>query len=236
MRMRWSPADIETLLFRGAWFSTLPLTLRRELLAHARLKRFKRGGTIYNQGDPPRGLWAVLEGGLSFSKIGGSGNEVIYHVGGPGMWFGMLSCLTGIHLGLTVTATTDTTMLWIRRADVEHIAHHEPRHVLRLLRLPLSRAIDLLDLVEHIARPNPTSRVASTLLMLWQQRTQEDPQAINAPLRVTQSHLATMTALSRQSVSRVLHEISARGAISVGFRQVTVLDAGLLEQIGNITV
>ena len=191
---------------------------------------------IYNQGDPPRGLWAVLEGGVCFSKIGGSGNEVIYYVGGPGMWFGMLGALTGIPLGLTVTATTDTTILWIRRVEVERIAHQEPRAVLRLLRLPLSRVVDLLDVVEHITRPNPTSRVAATLLMLWQQRTQEDSLAASAPLRVTQSHLATMTALSRQSVSRSLHEIAAHNVITVGFRQLTVLDHQGLEKLANTPI
>ena len=162
MRVRWSPGDIEALLFRGAWFSTLPVDAAPRALAHARLKRFKRGAAIYNQGDPPRGLWAVLEGGVCFSKIGGSGNEVIYHVGGPGMWFGMLGALTGIPLGLTVTAATDTTMLWIRRVEIDRIVHRSHAAVLRLLRLPLSRAVDMLDVVEQVARPNPTSRVAAT--------------------------------------------------------------------------
>ena len=233
MRMRWSPADIEALLIRGAWFAELPVLLRRELLGYARLKRFKRGAAICNQGDPPRGLWAVLEGSVCISKTGGSGNEVIYHVGGPGMWYGMLCALTGIPLGLTVTAATDSTMLWIRRADIDRIVQHEPRNVLLLLRLPLSRAVDMLDVVEQVARPNPTSRVAARLLMLWQQRTREDPLAATAPLRVTQSHLAMMTALSRQCVSRVLHEIAADKAISLGFRQVTVLAADRLKQIAN---
>lgn len=175
----------------------------------------------------------MLEGSVCVSKIGGSGNEVIYHVGGPGMWFGMIGALTGIPLGLTMTAVTDSTMLWIRRADIDRMVQQEPRHVLQLLRLPLSRAVGILDMVEQVARPNPTSRVAATLLMLWRQRAQEDPLTATAPLRVTQSHLAAMTALSRQCVSRVLHEIAAHKAISVGFRQVTVLAADCLEEIAN---
>jgi CRP/FNR family cyclic AMP-dependent transcriptional regulator len=233
MRVRWSPAEIEVLLNRGAWFGELPLSLRRELLGYARVKRFKRGAAIYNQGDPPRGMWAVLDGSVCFSKIGGSGHEVIYYVGGPGMWFGMLGALTGLPLGLTVAAAIDSTMLWIRRADVDRIVQHEPRNVLPLLRASLSRAVDLIDAVEVVTRPSPTSRVAARLLMLWQQRTREDPLAANAPLRVTQSHLAAMTALSRQSVSRVLHEIAAHKAISVGFKEVTVLAPDRLEEIAN---
>ena len=42
-----------------------------------------------------------------------------------------------------------------------------------------------------------------------------------------------MTALSRQCVSRALHEIAADKTISLGFRQVTVLAADRLKQIAN---
>src|SRR5262245_22917415 len=41
----------------------LPAALRRELLARGQIKKFSRGAWIYLQGDPPRGLWAVLDGG-----------------------------------------------------------------------------------------------------------------------------------------------------------------------------
>ena len=42
-----------------------------------------------------------------------------------------------------------------------------------------------------------------------------------------------MTALSRQSVSRVLQELAEDGAVTVGFRQVTIVDPALLETIAN---
>ena len=140
---------------RGKWFAGLPAALRRELLARGGSRRFPRGSWVYLQGDPPRGLWAVLEGEISFSKVGASGTEVIYHVGGPGLWFGVLGVLTGLPLGLAITAMTELSLLFVRRKDVLQIIDDEPRHVLRLVRLPLERGIDLLDLVEHIVRPEP---------------------------------------------------------------------------------
>ena len=42
-----------------------------------------------------------------------------------------------------------------------------------------------------------------------------------------------MTGLSRQSVSRVLHELAEAGAVIVGFRQITIVDPLLLETIAN---
>ena len=41
-------------------------------------------------------------------------------------------------------------------------------------------------------------------------------------LRVSQAQLASMAALSRQSVSRVLGEFHAGGAIDIGFRRIVI--------------
>ena len=228
----WPPVGLRKHPDAGKWFAGLPASLRRELLAHGQIRRFRRGSWIYLQGDPPRGLWAVLEGEVAFSKVGGSGTEVVYHVGGPGLWFGVLGVLTGLPLGLAVTAVTDLTLLYVPRKDVLAIIDREPRHVLRLVRLPLERSIDLLDLVEHIVRPSPTSRVASRFSCLAHGDRSRQSVPVR-PLRVSQSQLAAMAALSRQSVSRVLQELSEDGAVTVGFRQITIVDPALLETIAN---
>ena len=230
---RLSPAERDAILMRSRWFAALPAPLRHELLDRSEIRTFRRGSWIYLQGDPPRGLWAILEGEVSFAKVGGSGSELLFHVGGPGLWFGVLGVLTGLPLGLEITAVTDATMLHVRRKHVLEIIEREPRHVLRLVRLPLTRGIELLELAEHIVRPSPRSRVASRLSLLWRLEREHDATAAGRPLRVSQSQVATMTALSRQSVSRVLHELAATGAIRVGFRQIAILDAELLDKIAN---
>lgn len=230
---RMSPAERDAILMRSRWFAGLPASLRRELLDHSEIRSFRRGTWIYLQGDPPRGLWAILEGDVSFSKVGGSGSEILFHVGGPGLWFGVLGVLTGLPLGLAITAVTDVTLLFVRRKDVTAIIEREPRYVLRLVRLPLERGVELLELAEHIVRPSPRSRVASRLALLRRMEAEHDVTATGRPLRVSQSQLAAMTALSRQSVSRVLHELAETGALTVGFRQISIVDPDLLDAIAN---
>jgi CRP-like cAMP-binding protein len=165
--------------------------------------------------------------------VGGSGTELLFHVGGPGLWFGVLGVLTGLPLGLAITAALDVTLLYVRRKDVMDILEREPRHVLRLVRLPLARGVDLLELAEHIVRPSPRSRVASRLALLRRIECEHDVAAAQRPLRVSQSQLAAMTALSRQSVSHVLHELAEAGALTVGFRQIAITDPELLDSIAN---
>jgi CRP/FNR family cyclic AMP-dependent transcriptional regulator len=230
---RFSATDCDALLMRGRWFAGLPASLRRELIGRGQVRHFPRGSWVYLQGDPPRGLWAVLEGELAFSKIGGAGSEVIYHVGGPGMWFGVVGAVTGIALGITVTALSDVIVWQVRRKELLELIEHEPHHVLPLLRLAASRAKDLLDLVEQIVRPSPRSRVAARLLLLHRIEAEHDTITGGRSLRVSQQQLALMTALSRQSISRVLHELAETGAVDVGFRRIGIRDPDALAAIAN---
>ena len=228
-----SPSERDAILMRGRWFAGLPASLRRELLDRSEVRTYRRGAWIYMQGDPPRGLWGIVEGDVSFSRIGGNGSELLYHVGGPSMWFGVLGILTGMPMPLSVTAVTDVAMLFIRRSDILAMLDREPRHTLRLVKLPLMRGLDLIELAEHIVRPTPRSRVASRLLLLARMADDEDSAGHERPLRISQSQLAQMTALSRQSVSRVLHELAAAGAITPGFRVVEIKNPQLLEALAS---
>ena len=209
---------------RSKWFAGLSAELRRALIDGATIRSFPRGAWIYVQGDPPRGLWAVVEGEISFSKVGAGGHEVGYHVAGPGFWFGVFGVISGLPLNLAVTAVTEAKLLFVPRKAVQVILDREPRYALQLLRLPFSRAPELLDLVEQITRPNPRSRVASRLLMLQRLASEHADGPLALELRVSQAQLASLAALSRQSVSRVLGEFHAGGAIDIGFRRIVITD------------
>ena len=52
-------------------------------------------------------------------------------------------------------------------------------------------------------------------------------------MRISQSQVAGMTALSRQSVSRALGELHAAGAIDLGFRQIRITDADKLQRFAE---
>ena len=53
----------------GHWFSHLPVPFQHSLLAHARLRQLTAGQYLFKRGDPPCGLYAVLEGTLRVSAV-----------------------------------------------------------------------------------------------------------------------------------------------------------------------
>lgn len=232
-RPRQTGADVQAIARRSVWFAGLPAELGRELLENGRIKSFRRGSWVYVQGDPPRGLWLLISGELSFSKVAPGGHEVTYHVAGPGFWFGAFGVISGLPLNLAVTALSDVKLLCVPRRLIEDMVEREPRHAVRILQLAFSRTSELIDLVSQITRPSPRARVASRLCTLQHVQQEHAGGEPVATLRVSQHQLALMTALSRQSVSRVISELHAAGAIEPGFRQIRILDAGKLRQLAE---
>ena len=64
-------------LARGHWFSHLPPDLQRSLLGAARLRVLTAGQYLFKRGDPPCGVYAVLEGTVRISAVSAQGKEAV---------------------------------------------------------------------------------------------------------------------------------------------------------------
>lgn len=77
-------------LMSGQWFSHLPVSLQDSLLSAARLRRLSPGQRLFKRGDPPCGLYAVLEGAVRVGAVSEQGKEALLSLVEPPHWFGDL--------------------------------------------------------------------------------------------------------------------------------------------------
>jgi len=183
--------------------------------------------------NEPTGLWAVLQGSVSLSRISAGGSEFIFYVAGPGFWLGAFGIVSGRPLDVVVTSLGESTLLSIPRAAAERIVESDQRFQTALARLSMDRFARTLDALESTRRLNPVSRVAAKLLGIRALDVETDSATAEQPLAISQNALALMTSLSRQSVSAALHELARVGAIAVGFKEITVLDQDRLQAVAD---
>src|SRR6266403_2232851 len=81
-----------------------------------KIAEFRRGESIYSQGEAAESVMYVQKGGVKFSVVNGSGKEAVVAMFGPSDFFGE-GCMAGqsIRMG-TATAITPTTLLVIEKA------------------------------------------------------------------------------------------------------------------------
>src|SRR6266436_9182280 len=82
---------------------------------------FRRGESIYSQGEAAESVMYVQKGGVKFSVVNGSGKEAVVAMFGPNDFFGE-GCMAGqsVRMG-TATAVTPTTVLIIDKNELLHM-------------------------------------------------------------------------------------------------------------------
>ncbi|MDH4565295.1 Crp/Fnr family transcriptional regulator [Pseudomonas sp. BN414] len=210
------------LLLTGQWFSLLPAALQDELLAMAQLRRLEPGQRLFRRGDPPCGLYAVLEGAIRVGSISESGKEALLVLVEPPHWFGEISLFDGQPRTHDAFAESQVTLLNLPQTSLLALLKREPRYW-RDIALLMSQKLRLafIALEEMSLLPAP-QRLARRLLMIA-----EGYGGLSGQRRViqlAQEQLAMMLAISRQTTNQILKELEAQGALRLNYGEIEILD------------
>lgn len=91
-----NPENWHRQLVTGHWFSHLPDDFQRSLLAAARLRTLAAGQLLFKRGDPPCGLYAVLDGAVRISAVNAQGKEAVLSLVETPYWFGEICLFDGL--------------------------------------------------------------------------------------------------------------------------------------------
>ena len=216
------------LLLTGQWFSQLPITLQDELLAMAQLRRLEPGQRLFRRGDPPCGLYAVLEGAVRVGSISESGKEALLILVEPPHWFGEISLFDGQPRTHDAFAEGQATLLNLPQAPLLALLKQRPEHWRDFALLMCQKLrLAFIALEEMSLLPAP-QRLARRLLMIT-----EGYGALAGRRRViqlAQEQLAMMLALSRQTTNQILKDLEAQGALRLTYGEIEILDLDLLKR------
>jgi CRP-like cAMP-binding protein len=179
--------------------------------ATRRLLKFRRGETIYSQGDPAKSVRYIQEGGVRLSVINESGKEAVVAVRGPGDFFGE-GCLAGqpVCMG-TATAIVLTSVLSIDKAEMMRVLRTE--HALSDLFIAhmLTRNIRIEeDLVDQLFNSSE-KRLARALLLLARYGKDDRPHGVLP--KVSQEMLAETIGTTRSRVNFFMNKFRKLGFI-----------------------
>lgn len=215
-------------LLTGEWFSQLPTALQDELLAMAQLRRLAPGQRLFRRGDPPCGLYAVLEGAVRVGSVSERGKELLLVLVESPHWFGEISLFDGQPRTHDAFAEGQVTLLNLHQAPLLALLKRQPEHW-RDFALLMSQKLRLafIALEEMSLLPAP-QRLARRLLMIT-----EGYGGLAGRRRViqlAQEQLAMMLALSRQTTNQILKELEAQGALRLTYGEIEILDLDLLQR------
>lgn len=214
------------LLEADQWFGAVPPARRTLLLEQASARTVAAGTRLYGVGDPPDGLWAVLDGQVRLIGYPAVGAELVVLIMGPGTWFGELSTLDARPRPHDAVAFGPTRVLHIGMEAFRRLAGDTPElwWDIALLACAHQRA-SLAFMMNGLSQPIPV-RLARTLAGMVRA-------AGGSSVEIRQADVAAMIGVSRQTLNKALKRMEAAGVIALEYARITVVDAEGLRRLGT---
>ncbi|MGY4814522.1 Crp/Fnr family transcriptional regulator [Pseudomonas chlororaphis subsp. piscium] len=219
-------------LMSGQWFSRLPDQLQNSLLANARLRSLAPGQRLFQRGDPPCGLYAVLEGTVRIGAVSEQGKEALLSLVEAPHWFGEISLFDGQPRTHDAYAVGQCSLLNVPQAALLELLDEHPQYW-RQLALLMSHKLRLtfINLEQLSLMPAP-ARVANRLLMIARGYDETDtPRRI---LHLPQEQLALLLSLSRQTTNQILKDLQGQGILKLGYGEIEILDEDRLRTLAGV--
>jgi len=177
----------------------------------ATVVEYRKGQSIFSQGDPAKTVFYIQKGGVKLAVISDRGKEAVIAILGAGSFFGE-GCLAGQRVRMaTATAIGPSTMLRIAQRAMMRVLHGQQAFSDLFMRHVLLRNIQVeADLVDQLFNSSE-KRLARALLLIAHYGNQGEPQA-ELP-SISQETLAEMIGTTRARVNFFMNRFRKLGFI-----------------------
>lgn len=203
-----------------------------KLVAAARLLRIRAGELVAEHGGVHPGMVVLHEGQLELSITGHTGRRHVLARLSRGQTFGIVAALDTQPALYTSRACEDSTVVIIPRETLLEAVRANGDFAVDLLMDLAGRTRLLYRFLGSQATLPPLGRVANVLLMLMALRGPlADAADGGKDLRYSQTDIADMLGITRQSLGTQLKALQAMGAISLQYRGIRILDVPALQAL-----
>ncbi len=188
--------------------------------------RYRRGQTVYYEGDPALSLFRVESGLIRIAKLTPKGRVLTVRHVLPGDYFGE-EALNKQWRDHQVEALTDATLVPV---DPQSITGDNLGVVTRSLSDQLQR---VMAYEYHLQIGDLRQRVSRYLLQLAQTPLGGTDESNRTYVRATHELIAEGTSSTRESVSKIITELRSEGLLQSGYRRITLLNNPMLERMAQ---
>jgi CRP/FNR family transcriptional regulator, cyclic AMP receptor protein len=189
----------------------------------------ERADILYSPEDGTERLFILKKGKVQLYEIGDDGDEITLSVVEEGNVFGEMG-LTGQSLhGLYVRALTPSTVVSLRRSDVEHMITNKPEVGLRLVQVLAERLRDSERRYADMVGKDVPARLATQILTLVDSEGVVSRESYRIPTHYTHEQLASMIGCKRVAITRAFRKLEEAGAVELRDRRIVVKDLDALK-------
>ncbi len=200
-------------------FCDLKMPELENITHHKVSNTYKKGQTLFVQGNHPYGLFCISKGNIKLTKVGPDGKESIVRVVTGGDILGHRSLFTEDNYSGTATAMEDTEVCFIDKKFIIGVIQNNPSVAMNIIN-KLSRDMGIAEnKLTSLHQKNVRERLAELLLALKASHGVREGQRVRIDMKLTREEMATMIGTANETLIRFMTEFK---------------EAGILEQEGKV--
>jgi len=212
-------------LFRRA----APAQLHR-LARHAELRNVAKDTLLYERGDAPAGCYALISGLVKLSLRAPGGAEKVLRLVGAGETFAESVLFHPQPQPVSALALADSRVVFLPAAALFDLLDHD-RGFARELLADLSQRIHMLIAdIESYSLSSGTQRIAAYLHSL---ALVPGPAPARVRLPANKTVIASRLGVTKETFSRLLHELTVQGLVEVSRREIVLRDPQRLAELAS---
>ena len=185
---------------------------------------------LYTPKEGTERLFILKKGRVQLYEVNGEGDEITLSVVEDGNVFGEMALTAQSLKGLYVRAIEPSTVVSLRREDLEHLIMNKPEVGLRLVRELAQRLHASEARFADMVGKDVPARLATLILTLVDSEGVVSSESYRIPNHYTHERLASMIGCKRVAVTRAFRKLEGGGAVMLKDRRIVVKDMDALKE------
>jgi len=195
---------------------------------------FKKGQTLFVEGNPPFGLYCVATGNIKISKMSAEGKETIVRLATMGDIIGHRSIFTDQYYSATATAMEDSSVCFIDKKYILKLVREQPSVACSLI-TKLGRDLGAAEnKLSSFSKKNVRERVAELLLLLKESHGILEDHGWRLQLKLSREEMASLVGTATETLIRFVSELKDEGVIEQDGKSIVILDEEKLIEFANL--
>ncbi|MFU2487522.1 Crp/Fnr family transcriptional regulator [Thauera sp. WH-1] len=220
--------DISSFLHRIPLFSELSEADIQRVSRYTRDRHVARGEVLFQRGDQPHGFYFVVSGQIKLAFSSPQGTEKVVEIVGALQSFGEAVMFMNRPYPVFAEALTDSVLIHVGQAVVTELIDQDSTFAHKLL---AGMAIRLHSLVQDVETYSLRSSMQRVIGYLLQVADSDTPCEIALP--TSKQVIASRLNLTPETLSRIFHDLSEAGLISVQGKRITLHDPARLARYNS---
>lgn len=192
-------------------------------------KTFKKGQSIFEEGEKLNGVYCVRDGVSKLSKLSANGKDQIVKLASKGEVMGQRSVIAEESANLSAVAVSDMEVCFIPKEGIVESLHKNPDFTVEVLRHMAHDLREADDVIVNMSQKSVKQRVAEAFLYLGENFGEDSEGFLTVTL--SREDIANVVGTATESCIRIISEFKKKGYIKTSGKKIGVANEKKLRDL-----